>query len=352
MFTLRQVWGKARWTLLAIVVGMFATTTAVWWVEHGQEGSNIHTWPDAFWYALVTASTVGYGDTYPVSDAGRWIGGGYILVTLLFLATVLGNVQSAVVEATRLKELGMDGCKFDNHLLVCGWSQITEVAIAELLASGQKVAVIVQEESRVALVRAAAEKQDRLYVTVGDPSSEQTLARAGFRRASTLIVGTDDDTLNLITSINIRALHPTCRIIVYIQREELRATLQASGVTYVASPFELSGRLVASAAFEPEVALLVDEVSSSQGGFDLQQFMVTADSHVVGSEVKGVREKLLAASGPLLVAIARRGQDGAYELVANPSGSTKLSVHDALIVLGDDDQNDVASQLLGCAQGR
>ena len=51
--------------------------------------------------------------------------------------------------------------------------------------------------------------------------------------------------------INVRSVNVNCRVIVYIKREELRQTLHASGVTYVASPFELSGRLIASAAFEP-----------------------------------------------------------------------------------------------------
>ena len=367
MFTVKHVFQQATWTLVAILIGLLFTTTLMWlveagwsdeataaWEAEGNNSPNIHTWNDAFWYCIVTASTVGYGDTFPVSGTGRWIGGLYILMTLVFLGTVLGNVTSAVNEANRMRFLGMDGCKFENHLILCGWSRIADVAMHELLASGKQVAVIVDTEELVALVRDSVtdEHAQRLYVTVGDPSSSLTLDRAHIAKAATIIASSDDDTLNLITSINVRSKNPACRVIVYIKLDELRSTLEASHVTYVASPFELSGRLIASAAFEPEVALLVDAVSSSQGGHDLQQFMATPSSPIVGKTIREVRETLLEKNGSLLVAHARASADGQYRVAPNPDGTIVLQDKDALIVMGNDDQNEITAAYLGCEQGR
>ena len=142
-----------------------------------------------------------------------------------------------------------------------------------------------------------------------------------------------------------------CRVIVYIKREELRQTLHASGVTYVASPFELSGRLIASAAFEPEVAKFVEEVSSSQSGYDLQQFMVTESSGLVGQTIGTLRNTILDSGGPLLVAHARR-ENERFNMVANPDINLALQVGDALIFVGNDDQNAIAVTQLRCQQGR
>ncbi|MDO4483704.1 MAG: ion channel [Clostridia bacterium] len=49
-------------------------------------GGPIRTFGDAFWYSLVTMTTVGYGDLYPVTTAGKLIGSVFLLLSLGFLA--------------------------------------------------------------------------------------------------------------------------------------------------------------------------------------------------------------------------------------------------------------------------
>lgn len=43
-------------------------------IEQYASGANITTGSDAIWYTIVTISTVGYGDQYPVTTRGRWFG--------------------------------------------------------------------------------------------------------------------------------------------------------------------------------------------------------------------------------------------------------------------------------------
>jgi voltage-gated potassium channel len=42
--------------------------------------ANIHTASDAIWWSLVTVATVGYGDKYPVTNSGRIVGVGLMIV--------------------------------------------------------------------------------------------------------------------------------------------------------------------------------------------------------------------------------------------------------------------------------
>lgn len=54
-------------TSLIIIFG----GSAVYLTEHGHKGANITNLGDAFWWAICTIATVGYGDYYPVTAAGR-----------------------------------------------------------------------------------------------------------------------------------------------------------------------------------------------------------------------------------------------------------------------------------------
>ena len=58
--------------------------------ESGAEGASITSLPLAFWYSITTFTTVGYGDTFPVTAAGRVIGFLFQLFSLGILAAALG----------------------------------------------------------------------------------------------------------------------------------------------------------------------------------------------------------------------------------------------------------------------
>ncbi|MCU1479871.1 MAG: Ion channel [Subtercola sp.] len=64
--------------LLGILVLEFGSLTMLY-IEKDAPGANITTASDAIWYIIVTISTVGYGDTYPVTNLGR-LGGAVIIV--------------------------------------------------------------------------------------------------------------------------------------------------------------------------------------------------------------------------------------------------------------------------------
>ena len=74
------------------VLLLFALTA----VERGAEGAHIRTLFDALWYMLATLSTVGYGDLYPVTLAGRLIGLLLILMSAGVFALLVGTTVSVL----------------------------------------------------------------------------------------------------------------------------------------------------------------------------------------------------------------------------------------------------------------
>lgn len=95
----------AESTLLSGILLVFFVMTvggmAIVYVEAPVEGSNIKTGGDALWYALVTIATVGYGDRYPITAAGRLIGSTMILVGVGLFSVLTGFISTQFLARRR-----------------------------------------------------------------------------------------------------------------------------------------------------------------------------------------------------------------------------------------------------------
>lgn len=72
--------------LVAIVVCILLFSSAIYFAELGIPGSQINSIPDGFWWAIITMTTVGYGDKVPVGPYGKLIGSVCALAGVLTLA--------------------------------------------------------------------------------------------------------------------------------------------------------------------------------------------------------------------------------------------------------------------------
>jgi voltage-gated potassium channel len=67
--------------------------------EEHTKGSNLHTYPDSLWWAIVTVTTVGYGDRFPTTAGGR-----LVAVVLMLVGIGLIGVLTATVASVFIKE--------------------------------------------------------------------------------------------------------------------------------------------------------------------------------------------------------------------------------------------------------
>lgn len=75
-----------------LLVVMLAGSWAVIAAEEGARGANLTSYPRALWWSVETATTVGYGDFYPVTPWGRIIG----TVVMVVGITTYGMVTAAL----------------------------------------------------------------------------------------------------------------------------------------------------------------------------------------------------------------------------------------------------------------
>ncbi|WP_157598413.1 potassium channel family protein [Phycicoccus sp. Root101] len=80
-----------------VVVGLVAAL-AVLDAERGHQGANITTFGDALWWAATTVTTVGYGDQFPTTPEGRFVGAGLMLTGIALLGVITASLASWFVE--------------------------------------------------------------------------------------------------------------------------------------------------------------------------------------------------------------------------------------------------------------
>ncbi len=83
--------------LLVVTAGSIALAA----IEPRAAGATIHRGSDAVWFVFTTIATVGYGDIYPVTDAGRLVG-----VTLMIAGVSVFSVLTSYIASTFMSRGG------------------------------------------------------------------------------------------------------------------------------------------------------------------------------------------------------------------------------------------------------
>lgn len=163
---LRDRANSALMTLLFLgVLVMEFGSLSVLAVEGDAAGANITSASDALWYTIVTISTVGYGDRYPVTSAGRLIGTIIIIVGVGIFGTFTGYLANLFLgprrggEGERAQRPAGDGDLADAASVgvagggasgaVRAGSLAAEVAAAEIAAAEAELHAVDVDAARV-----------------------------------------------------------------------------------------------------------------------------------------------------------------------------------------------------------
>lgn len=96
------------------LLSVFVIAGLVVIVEHEAAGASVDDFPTALWWSATTVTTVGYGDTAPVTAVGRGLG-----VLLMFVGIGVFGIFTANVAAFFVEEEGKsEGKSREQELLV------------------------------------------------------------------------------------------------------------------------------------------------------------------------------------------------------------------------------------------
>ncbi len=88
-------------TLALTIAVLILGATALYWIEGSLQPEQFGSIPRALWWAVITLTTIGYGDAYPITAAGKFVAGIVAITGIGLIAMPTGILASAFSEAVR-----------------------------------------------------------------------------------------------------------------------------------------------------------------------------------------------------------------------------------------------------------
>jgi voltage-gated potassium channel len=329
----QAIWRRAAITALVLPVIVLGGAFAYMAVEGWSFG-------DALYMTVITISTVGYREVYPLSAAGRWVTyavllGGISWLAVWFATVTAFFIESDVFHVFRHRRLEREVRALENHVIVCGAGRTGTQVVAELLRSGAPYVAIDVDEERLAELRGAA---PHLRLMQGDATRDEVLVRAGIQKAAGLVAALPDDAENLFVTITARALKPDLTIVSRVNDDDNVAKLYRAGADHIVSPQRIGGARMASLLLRPGVTSLVDVITRGGVSLSIEEIPVTDGSELTGRSLGEL--EIPQRTGSLVVALKRNEGHAAQAFQFNPTSSTRVESGDMLVVMGEPDQID------------
>lgn len=214
------------------------------------EFNAVENWTDAIYFTFVTYSTLGYGDVLPQTDNAKLFVISMILIGLTSFVTALTMLLGPVVER-QMKGVLSIMSRFQravNHVVICGYSSVSESVIDELQERGMPYLVIENRQDLVLHLQGKGHD-----VLSGDATLKATLEHANLQNAVALVAAFDSDSTNMLIGVTAKEYRESVegcdfRIVVRVEDEENIPKVQHVGIDEVISPSTMGGRLMATRA--------------------------------------------------------------------------------------------------------
>ncbi len=229
-----------------------------------EEFDGIDSVLEAFYFTLITSSTVGYGDIGPETEQAMLFTMSVVVLGVASFGIAIGALVGPVIQARISKTLGkMTYSQFeslDNHVLVLGYGELTEPIVDELVDAGVRFAVVARDRDRIETLT------DRgILALAAQPSDEEPLRRVKIGRARAILVATNDDAQDALAILTARELRPEATIVAAATDHENVRKLERAGADTVLSPAVLGGILLVRSALGGDDTTLIERVLNETG---------------------------------------------------------------------------------------
>jgi voltage-gated potassium channel len=214
------------------------------------------TYTTGLYWAIATATTVGYGDVTPHNGLGRVIASGVMLTTIPLLASVFALATGGYAAAGIRRILAMHSPLPDPpYRLVIGMSQSVPAILRELIAAGVTVVLLADVDP--------AGVPTEVHHIRADPTDEAAIRRTNPADAEQALITGKSDGDVLVSSVLVRKLAPDLPIVAVVSSASVREALADLGIRQTMSPHDLIAATLAKSLEAPHAADMVSDLVES-----------------------------------------------------------------------------------------
>jgi len=234
------------------------------------------------YWAITTATTVGYGDVTPDTAISRVVASGVMLTTIPLLASVFALATGGYVAAGVRRILAMHSPFPDPpYRVVIGMNQSVPAILRDLVAARVSVVLLADVDP--------AGLPPEVHHIRADPTDEAAIAKTRPAAAEQGLItgGTDGDVL--VSSVLVRKQAPKLPLVALVSSASVREALHDLGVQQTMSAHDLIAATLAKSLEAPHAADMVSQLveSSTHRLAELQ----ADDAGAVGKPLSAVRDE-------------------------------------------------------------
>jgi voltage-gated potassium channel len=209
---------------------------------------------DAFYFAVITTATVGYGDISPQTTLQKLftvtlvLGGASLLAYAFTLAIAVVSMTFEDITSGAREKRRIGSLK--NHYILCGYGRVGNAVYRELQKRNRPTLIIEKDKD---LVEKELWVDSKILAIHGDATEESLMKQSGLNKARGVIITTGDDVSNLFITLTARELNPDIWIVTRASKIENIKRFYRSGANKVISPETSGAEDIYFAAIEPTI---------------------------------------------------------------------------------------------------
>ncbi|WP_226529164.1 potassium channel family protein [Metabacillus niabensis] len=281
---------------------------------------------DGIWWAVVTVSTVGFGDYVPQTYVGRGIAMLMILAGASFVTAYFASVSTAAIKRQHSYLEGRVRFTGKNHVVLIGWNEKAKEMVESLQTVKPFKQIVLIDESLK-----ESPLIENVHFIKGNPIHDDTLLKAKVLEADAAIITADQhkneqdaDMCSILVLLAVKGINPQLYCVIEILTEQQTNNATRAGADEIIKTYKLTSHLMMSSYLAKSGLSSFHSEFNPANGNSFK--VIPADQWLIGKTFKEVSYELLKNES-ILIGI-KRGD----EAKVNPPLSFTIQQDDYLIV--------------------
>jgi voltage-gated potassium channel len=324
-----------RWPILArtLIIALGAIS-AFGFLIHLIEPDNFPTVFDGIWWAIITTSTVGYGDYVPLTTTGRvmailliLLGAGFLTTYFITLATSTVTNQNAYLEG-RAEFTGKD------HTIIVGWNERSREIIDQLSSLESKHFITLIDNT----LQENPFKSHYIHFIRGEAFRDDVLMKAGVKSASIAVVTADQnkneidaDMNSVMTLLAMKGINPSLYCVAEILTSDHIANAERAGADEVIQTNKQTSYIIMDSILSKGMSATILELLNHLKGNNLK--VIPAADEWINQTFNELSRALLSRN--IILLGIKKGEN----TTVNPPLETIIHSDDGLLVISTEKGN-------------